>query len=159
FIFVAVPSREGVEEYQALREEVEARIGRLNGHYATLHNSPIRFIHGSVTFTELCALYATAHVGLITPLIDGMNLVAKEYVAAQREPADPGVLVLSEFAGAAEELHSALIVNPYDAAAVADAIEQALTMPPEERKERIKPMRDRVMKFDAQAWARTFIDE
>ena len=103
FIFVAVPSRENVEEYRELRGQIESRVGRLNGKYATLHNSPIHFVHGSVEFPELCALYALADVGLVTPLIDGMNLVAKEYVACQRGD-DPGVLVLSEFAGAAEEL-------------------------------------------------------
>src|SRR5688572_18096413 len=95
FGFVSVPSREGVEQYQELRAEVEARVGRINGEYATVHNTPVHFIHGSVEFTELCAAYATADVGLITPLRDGMNLVAKEYVACQRD--NPGVLILSEF--------------------------------------------------------------
>src|SRR3954447_17653808 len=128
FVFVSVPSRENVEEYQALREEVEGRIGRLNGQYATLHNSPIKFIHGSVSPTELAALYATARVCIVTPLIDGMNLVAKEFVACQRtgEQDEPGALILSEFAGAAEELFNALIVNPYDAQAVAHAIGEGL---------------------------------
>jgi trehalose 6-phosphate synthase/phosphatase len=127
FVFIAVPSREGVEEYKVLREEIEFRVGRMNGRFATLHQSPVRFIYGSVTFTELCALYALADVAVVTPLMDGMNLVAKEYVACQLDedlPGDegPGALVLSEFAGAAEELFSALVVNPYDAAAVAAAI-------------------------------------
>ena len=139
-----------MDEIASSAEEVEvARIGRLNGHYATLHNSPIRFIHGSVNFTEL-ALYATADVGLVTPLVDGMNLVAKEYVAAQ-EQNDPGVLVLSEFAGAAEELSNAIIVNPYDTEVVADAIEAVLHMPLSERIERMKPMRERVLRYDARA--------
>ena len=119
FIFVSVPSREGIEEYQALREEVETRVGRLNGKYATLRNSPIHFVHGSIPFTDLCALYAIADVGIVTPLIDGMNLVAKEFVVCQRENA--GVLILSEFAGAAEELFNALLVNPYDARTVVSA--------------------------------------
>lgn len=155
FVFVSVPSREEVEEYQTLREEVEARIGRLNGKYATLTNSPIHFIHGSVNFTELCALYSIAEAALVTPLIDGMNLVAKEYVACQREHA--GALVLSEFAGAAEELFNALIVNPYDARAVADALHEALAMSDEEKQRRMTPMRARVKGFDAQAWASAFI--
>jgi trehalose 6-phosphate synthase/phosphatase len=174
FVFVSVPSRENVGEYKELREEVEYRIGRLNGKYATLHTSPIRFIHGSVNFTELCALYALADVALVTPLIDGMNLVAKEFVAAQRDAAAaaggaqsnnghgaraPGVLVLSEFAGAAEELFSALLVNPYDTQAVADAIGKGLAMPADERRGRMRPMRDRVMSFDAEAWARSFIGD
>ena len=158
FIFVSVPSREGVEEYRDLREEVEASIGRINGRYTTLNNAPVHFIHGSVDFTELVALYALADVGLVTPLIDGMNLVAKEYVAAQGEE-DPGVLVLSEFAGAAEELLGAIIVNPYDARKVASAIAEALEMPLVERRRRMEPMRQRVMTRDAVAWARSFIDD
>src|SRR5438874_8536303 len=95
FLFVSVPSREGVPEYQELVQEVEARIGKLNGKYATLHNSPIHFIHASIEFPELCALYAAADAAIVTPLRDGMNLVAKEYIACQSN--DPGVLILSEF--------------------------------------------------------------
>ncbi|HEV2292353.1 MAG TPA: bifunctional alpha,alpha-trehalose-phosphate synthase (UDP-forming)/trehalose-phosphatase [Tepidisphaeraceae bacterium] len=157
FIFISVPSRERVEEYQDLLSEVESQIGRLNGRYATINNSPIHFIHGTVTFTELCALYALAEVAMVTPLRDGMNLVAKEYVAAQRDGA--GVLVLSEFAGAAEELFNAIVVNPYDAQGVAAYLREALEMPLEQRRERMRPMRDRVMKFDASWWATSFIDD
>ena len=157
FIFVSVPSREEVEEYQELRAETESRVGRINGKYATLNSSPIRFIHGSVNFTDLCALYATADVGLVTPLIDGMNLVAKEYIACQRE--HDGVLMLSEFAGAAQELSNAMLVNPYDVQAVAQSLTEALALPAEERRACNQPMRDRVMKFDAQHWARTFIEQ
>jgi trehalose 6-phosphate synthase/phosphatase len=157
FIFVSVPSREEVAEYKELREETESRIGRINGTYATLTSSPIRFIHGSVEFTDLCALYATADVGMVTPLIDGMNLVAKEYIACQREHA--GVLILSEFAGAAEELANASLVNPYDARAVAERLTEALTMDDEEKHACNRPMRERVMKFDAQHWARSFIQQ
>ncbi len=157
FIFVSVPSREGVEEYQELRADVEARIGRLNGKYATLHNSPVHFIHGSVEFADLCALYSIADAGLVTPLIDGMNLVAKEFLACQRDHAAP--LILSEFAGAAEELFGALIVNPYDAAAVGASIAQALAMPPEEKQSRTAPMHARVMEHDAGRWAKGFIDD
>lgn len=157
FIFVSVPSREGVEEYQELRAEVEAQVGRINGTYATLRSSPIRFIHDSVDFVDLCALYACSDVGLVTPLIDGMNLVAKEYIACQREHA--GVLILSEFAGAAGELFNAVLVNPYDAQGVAEALREALALPEEERVSRNKPMRDRVLKYDARHWARSFIDQ
>ncbi len=157
FMFVSVPSREGVEDYQELVTDVESRIGRLNGKYATLHNSPIHFIHDSVEFADLCALYSIADAAVVTPLIDGMNLVAKEYLACQRDGAGP--LILSEFAGAAEELFNALIVNPYDTQAVAEAITRALAMPPEERRARNTPMRERVMTFDAQRWAKTFIDD
>ncbi len=157
FIFVSVPSREGVEEYQELRADVESRIGRLNGKYATLHNSPVHFIHGSVEFADLCALYSIADAGLVTPLIDGMNLVAKEFLACQRDGAAP--LILSEFAGAAEELFGALIVNPYDAAAVGKSIAQALAMSPEEKQHRTGPMHARVMRHDAARWAKSFIDD
>ncbi len=157
FIFVSVPSREGVEDYQDLRADVESRVGRLNGKYATLHNSPIHFIHGSVEFADLCALYSIADAGLVTPLIDGMNLVAKEFLACQRDHSGP--LILSEFAGAAEELFNALIVNPYDAQAVADSIARALAMSPEEKRTRNQPMRERIKEHDAQHWAASFIDE
>ena len=164
FVFIAVPSREDVDEYKALREEIESRVGRLNGQYATIHSSPIRFIYHGVSFPELCALYAQSDVAMVTPLVDGMNLVAKEYVACQREGDDdgergPGVLILSEFAGAAEELLGAMQVNPYDAAAGARAIAEALEMPADERRRRMRPMRERVMSFDARAWARAFIGD
>src|SRR3984957_14314461 len=157
FVFVSVPSREGIEEYQQLVEEVESRVGQLNGKYATLLNSPIHFIHGSIPFVDLCALYALADIALVTPLIDGMNLVAKEFIACQRENA--GLLILSEFAGAAEELFNALLVNPYDSAAVAGTLTDALALPTEERRNRIRPMRERVMRYDARHWARSFIDD
>jgi trehalose 6-phosphate synthase/phosphatase len=157
FVFVSVPSREGIEEYQNLLEEVESRVGQLNGKYATLLNSPIHFIHGSIPFVDLCALYALVDIALVTPLIDGMNLVAKEYIACQRENA--GLLILSEFAGAAEELFNALLVNPYDSAAVAGTLTNALALTTEEKQNRIRPMRERVMRYDARHWARSFIHD
>ncbi len=157
FIFVSVPSREGVEEYQDLRAEVESRVGRLNGKYATLHNSPIHFIHGSVEFADLCALYSIADAGLVTPLVDGMNLVAKEFLACQRDRFAP--LILSEFAGAAEELVGAMLVNPYDPPAVAETIASALAMPADERERRVRPMHARVIEYDAPRWAKSFIDD
>jgi trehalose 6-phosphate synthase/phosphatase len=157
FIFVSVPSREGIEEYQHLLEEVESRIGQLNGKYATLLNSPIHFIHDSIPFVDLCALYTLADVALVTPLIDGMNLVAKEFIACQRENA--GLLVLSEFAGAAEELFNALFVNPYDSDGVAATLVAALDTPVEQRRRGIQAMRERVIRYDAQHWARSFIED
>lgn len=157
FVFISVPSRVGVESYQSLKESIESQVGRLNGKYSTVDNTPIHFVHSSIDFTELCALYSLADVALVTPLMDGMNLVAKEYVACQRE--DPGVLILSEFAGAAEELFNALIINPYDVQSVADALEQALGMTETERRVRMASMRGRVMKFDAQHWARSFVND
>ena len=157
FIFVSVPSREGIEEYKNLLEEVESRIGQLNGKYATLLNSPIHFIHGSIPFVDLCALYALADVALVTPLIDGMNLVAKEFIACQRENA--GLLILSEFAGAAEELFNALFVNPYDSDGVAATLVDALGTPIEQRRSGIQAMRERVIRYDAQHWACSFIED
>src|ERR1700738_2840803 len=157
FVFVSVPSREGIEEYQQLLEEVESRVGQLNGKYATLLTSPIHFIHGSIPFVDLCALYAFAEIALVTPLVDGMNLVAKEFVACQRE--NGGLLILSEFAGAAEELFNALLVNPYDSAAVAGTLTDALALPTEAKRNRILPMRERVMRYDARHWAGSFIGD
>jgi trehalose 6-phosphate synthase/phosphatase len=169
FLFVSVPTRSGVDQYRELCETVEHRVGRINGQYATLHNSPVHFLHQSVGFTELCALYAVADVALVTPLIDGMNLVAKEFIACQRDvpagaadsqrngAAGPGVLILSEFAGAAQELPNALTVNPYDVPGIAAAIGEALTMPADERRRRMWPMRDRVFAYNANVWAREFL--
>jgi trehalose 6-phosphate synthase/phosphatase len=173
FLFISIPTREGVDAYRELRQRVEGRIGQLNGKFATLHNSPLHFIHGSVNFTDLCALYALADVCLVTPLRDGMNLVAKEYVACQGDivsnvtnrdqsevvRAEPGVLVLSEFTGAAEELFNALTVNPFDVGALTDAIRTALEMPAEERRRRMMSMRSRVMTYDARAWAGDFLHD
>ena len=131
------------------------RVGRLNGKYATLRNSPIHFIFDSIPFTDLCALYAIADVAIVTPLIDGMNLVAKEFVVCQRENA--GSLILSEFAGAAEELFNAFLVNPYDVSAVAETLSTALALSTEQKKALIEPMRERVIRYDARHWARSFI--
>lgn len=170
FMFISIPTRGGVDAYRELRQRVEHSIGQLNGKYATLHNSPLHFIHGSVNFTDLCGLYALADVCLVTPLRDGMNLVAKEYVACQTEivapaaPANarplkamPGVLVLSEFTGAAEELFNALLVNPFDVGALCDAIGDALSMPEQERRRRMAAMRSRVLEYDSAAWAGDFL--
>lgn len=155
FFFVSVPSREDIEKYKELREDVEARVGRLNGKYATLTSNPIHFIRGHVEFRDLVALYASADVALVTPLVDGMNLVAKEYLAARAD--NRGVLVLSEFAGAAEELVGAIQVNPHDPAAVAGAIGRALAMPAAERERAAAPMRHRIMTEDSAYWARSFV--
>ena len=135
FLQIAPPSREAVDAYQVLREELDRLAGRINADYADLDWMPIRYLARGYSRDALCGLYRLARVGLVTPLHDGMNLVAKEFVAAQ-DPDDPGALVLSEFAGAAEQLQAALLVNPHDIAATADAIYRALSMPLEERRER-----------------------
>ena len=158
FVFVNVPSRETVPAYKSLVEQIEREVGRINGEHATIHNSPIHFIHGSVPFPDLCALYAVSDVAMVTPLADGMNLVAKEYLACQSED-DPGVLVLSEFAGASQELIDALVVNPFDTVQVVEALTEGLAMPRDERLRRLEGMRSRVMNFAADYWARNFIEE
>jgi len=135
FLQIAPPSRTDVQTYQEIRAELEAEAGRINGRFAELDWTPLRYLNRGFPREVLMPLYAVAQVGLVTPLRDGMNLVAKEYVAAQ-DPDDPGVLVLSQFAGAAQELTDALVVNPYDSEGIAQALNQALTMPRNERRER-----------------------
>lgn len=135
FMQIAPPSRADIETYQAIRRELEAEAGRINGRFAEVDWVPLRYLNKGFARNVLMPLYARAEACLVTPLRDGMNLVAKEYVAAQ-DPEEPGVLILSEFAGAARELTAALLVNPYDEAGMARAINRALTMPAEERRER-----------------------
>ncbi|HEY4043333.1 MAG TPA: alpha,alpha-trehalose-phosphate synthase (UDP-forming) [Rhodopila sp.] len=139
FMQIAPPSRSDIEIYQRIRRELEAEAGRINGRFAEVDWVPLRYLNRSFPRNVLMPLYAEAQVCLVTPLRDGMNLVAKEYVAAQ-DPEEPGVLILSEFAGAAHELDAALLVNPYDQAGMARAIDRALSMPVEERQERHQAM-------------------
>jgi trehalose 6-phosphate synthase len=155
-IQVAAPSREGVEAYADLRHQLESLTGSVNGDFGELDWMPVRYIRRAVARKRLPGLYAASAVGLVTPLRDGMNLVAKEYVAAQ-DPADPGVLVLSRFAGAAEQLSDALLVNPYDTAGMADAFQQALRMPRDERVPRHERLLRNVREFDVHWWARDFL--
>src|ERR1041384_3014911 len=158
FVFpqVLVPSREQVAEYRSLKRELDETVGRINGRFSDQGWSPIRYLVRSLTPTELGALYRHADIALVTPLRDGMNLVAKEYVAAQVD--DPGVLILSELAGAAEELQEALLVNPFDIDAVADALERSLTMQDDERTARMTALRDRVREHSVQAWVTRFLE-
>ena len=155
---IAPPSRADVPEYMDLRRELEGVVGRVNGTYAEFDWMPIRYLNKGYRRQTLSGFYRASRVGLVTPLRDGMNLVAKEYVAAQR-PEDPGVLVLSRFAGAAQELNGALIVNPYDVEGVAEALQKALTMPRTERKERWTSMFERLCEYDIVAWQKSFLDE
>ena len=153
---LAVPSRGGVEAYRKFRREFERMVSRVNGEYSTPAWTPIHYLHRSMEDVDLFALYRAADVMLVTPLRDGMNLVAKEFVAARSD--EGGVLVLSEFAGAADQLTDALIVNPYDVDGVADAIHQALVMDGSERRRRMRALREGVMQQDVHAWAGSFID-
>ncbi|APR83222.1 Alpha,alpha-trehalose-phosphate synthase [Minicystis rosea] len=155
FVQLAVPTRENVEAYEQIRKEVHETVGRINGRYGSVDAVPIHFLYRSVPIDELVALYAAADVMLVTPLRDGMNLVAKEYVATRTD--DTGVLVLSELTGAASELVEALPVNPYDVEGVAAAIKQALTMPETEQRLRMHALRRRVTEHDVHRWARSFI--
>ncbi|TMD31960.1 MAG: bifunctional alpha,alpha-trehalose-phosphate synthase (UDP-forming)/trehalose-phosphatase [Chloroflexi bacterium] len=154
-IQVAAPSREAVGAYREYRRDVDELVGRINGRFATLGDDPIRYIARSMSRERLVALYRAATVALVTPLRDGMNLVAKEFVASRVD--DDGVLVLSEFAGAAAEMSGALLVNPYDVDGVAAAVRHALSMRADERHERMRGLRTRVLDHDVLAWAGDFL--
>ncbi|RVT52782.1 alpha,alpha-trehalose-phosphate synthase (UDP-forming) [Rubrivivax albus] len=155
-IQVAAPSREDVEAYADLRLEMETLCGAVNGDYGELDWMPVRYMRRAVPRRRLPGLYAASSVALVTPLRDGMNLVAKEYVAAQ-DPVNPGVLVLSRFAGAAEAMTDALIVNPYDTDGTAEVIQQALRMPLEERRARHERLMAGLRARDVHWWAREFL--
>jgi trehalose 6-phosphate synthase/phosphatase len=152
---VAVPSRENVGAYRDYREQVDALVGRIHGEFATPSWSPIHYLYRGLSQAEIVALYRAADAVLVTPIRDGMNLVAKEFVAAR--PDEDGVLVLSEFAGAASELAEALQVNPYDVERTAEAFHRALTMSADERRTRMLALRRRVLSHDVHWWARTFV--
>ena len=156
FIQIAPTSRQDVQSYQQIRQRLEAESGRINGKHSELDWTPIRYINKQYERRVLMALFRSSQIGYVTPLRDGMNLVAKEYVAAQ-DPEDPGVLVLSRFAGAARELDAALIVNPYDTRGMAEALNRALTMPLEERKARYAHMMDRLRAANLTIWRERFV--
>ena len=152
---VASPSREQVERYKVLRDDVEVTVGRINGDHGALGRAAVHYMHHSYPLEEMVAMYRAADVMLVTALRDGMNLVAKEYVAARVDL--DGVLVLSEFAGAADELSQALIINPHDIDGMKRAIMEAITMSPRERKRRMRSLRKKVVDSDVQHWADNFL--
>ncbi len=154
---VAVPSRTGVGAYQDFRSLVDGLVGRINGVFGTPRWVPVHYIFRGLSSTDLVALYRAADVMLVTPLRDGMNLVAKEFIASR--PDGDGVLVLSEFAGASWELPEALPVNPYDTDGTAEVFYRALAMDPEERRARLTPLRKRVATFDVHSWVSSFLDQ
>ncbi|WP_175689388.1 alpha,alpha-trehalose-phosphate synthase (UDP-forming) [Burkholderia anthina] len=156
FLQIAPSTRADLRAYQDIRLQLEAESGRINGRYAELDWAPILYIHRQYDRQVLAALYRLARVGFVTPLRDGMNLVAKEYVSAQN-PDDPGVLVLSRFAGAARELTGALIVNPIDIGGMADALSQALTMPLAERRARYADMIAQLRENNVSVWRDNFL--
>jgi len=155
---VASPSRERVEAYRALRDEVELTVSRINGEHAEVGSPPVHYLHQSYPRQEMAALYLAADVMLVTPLRDGMNLVAKEYVACRCAGDGDGALVLSEFTGAADELTSAFLVNPHDIDGLKDAIVGAATIGPAEARRRMRPMCRQVREHDVAYWAASFLD-
>jgi trehalose 6-phosphate synthase/phosphatase len=155
FLQVAVPTRTGVPAYGVSEGETEQLIGRIHGAFATPHWVPIHYLHTSLALEEVVALYGAADVMVVTPLRDGMNLVAKEFVASRVD--GDGVLVLSRFAGAARELPEAVLVNPYDVYGTADALHLALRMSSQERQSRMRALRARVQVTDVREWARDFL--
>ena len=156
-IQIASPSREDVSAYNDILHELESLCGSINGNFGELDWMPVRYMHRTVARVRLPGLYRASQVALVTPLRDGMNLVAKEFLAAQ-DPQDPGVLVLSRFAGAAEQLTDALLVNPYDIEGTASAIHLALQMPLEERRARHQSLMRSIRERDVHWWCDTFLD-
>jgi len=157
FNMIVIPSRDSISQYQTMKKEIEATVGRINGKFSNLGWRPVIYQYRSVSHEELIALYDISDVGLITPLRDGMNLVAKEYIASQVQ--NKGVLILSEMAGAATELSEAVIINPFDQNETAQAIGEALEMPAEIKQERIKTMQKKVRRNNVYRWATTIFEK
>jgi trehalose 6-phosphate synthase len=152
---LATPSRERVESYQILREDIERQVGHINGDYGEVGHPVVHYLHRPIPRDKLIAFYVASDVMLVTPLRDGMNLVAKEYVACRSDLG--GALVLSEFTGAAAELRQAYLVNPHDLEGVKDAIEAAVNQPVEEGRQRMRSLRRQVLAHDVDRWARSFL--
>jgi trehalose 6-phosphate synthase len=152
---VATPSRERVDAYRLLRDEVERTVGQINGEYSVLGSTAIHYLHHSYPRAEMAAMFLAADIMLVTPLRDGMNLIAKEYVTCRNDLG--GALVLSEFTGAWHELHQAFICNPHDIEGVKQTIMRAITAPEDERRRRMKAMRKRVSDHDVQQWASRYL--
>ncbi|HET7305669.1 MAG TPA: trehalose-6-phosphate synthase [Segeticoccus sp.] len=153
---VATPSRERVDAYRHLREEIEGTVGRINGDYSPIGTVAIQYLHHSYPKSEMAALYLAADVMLVTPLRDGMNLVAKEYVSCRTDLT--GALVLSEFTGASHELHQAYLCNPHDIEGLKETIVRAVRGPQDERRRRMRSMRRRVADHDVQRWAERYLE-
>ncbi|MCB9285455.1 MAG: bifunctional alpha,alpha-trehalose-phosphate synthase (UDP-forming)/trehalose-phosphatase [Lewinellaceae bacterium] len=158
FVLIVVPSRSNVDQYRDLKTEIDTLVGEFNSQYGTFDWTPILYFYRSLNFSELTTLYKVAEIAMITPLRDGMNLVAKEYIAAKEE-SKKGVLILSEMAGAANELYDALIVNPQDINEMADALKTALEMDEGEQRARLEKMQMRLKKYNVKNWAEDFINE
>jgi len=157
FVQVATPSRERVKQYRVLRDDIDRLVGRINGDLGRIGRPAISYLHSSFPREEMAALFRAADVMVVTPLRDGMNLVAKEYVACRYD--DEGAMVLSEFAGAADELKQAYLVNPYDINGMKESILAALRSTPRERSRRMRAMRKTVVEHDVNHWASSFLTE
>lgn len=157
-IVVAVPSRTRLEQYNQLKEQIETLIGRINGQYSSINWTPISYLYRSLEFEPLTALYNIADAALITPLRDGMNLIAKEFVACQQSKKHQGILILSEMAGAASELAEGIIVNPYDIENIVQGLRQSLEMSHEDKLRRNQAMQDRLQRYTVGRWAGDFLD-
>ena len=153
---LATPSRERVESYKVMREDIERQVGHVNGEYGKVGHPVVHYLHQAVPRDDLIAFFVAADVMLVTPLRDGMNLVAKEYVACRSDLG--GALVLSEFTGAASELRQAYLTNPHHLDGVKDSIEAALAQTPEEGRRRMRAMRRQVLAHDVDRWARSFLE-
>src|SRR4030042_1436547 len=157
FNMIVIPSRDNIEDYQEIKKEIEATVGRINGKYSTLNWRPVIYQYKSIPFNELVAIYTMSDVGLITPLRDGMNLVAKEYVACQSKHF--GMLILSEMAGAAVELNEAILINPTDIEEASDSINKALCMSDKEKESRILKMQNRLSRYNVFTWTTDFLNQ
>lgn len=157
-IVVAVPSRTKVSQYNQLKEQIERLIGRINGQYSTIDWTPISYLYRCLDFEQLTALYNIADAALITPLRDGMNLIAKEFVACQQNKKHQGILILSEMAGAASELAEGIIVNPYDIGNIVEGIQQSVEMTHDDKQRRNQAMQERIRRYTVGRWAGDFLD-
>lgn len=157
-ILIVVPSRASVDQYQELKQQVDTLVGETNSAYGAFDWTPIQYLYRSLSIPELTTLYRVADLAMITPLRDGMNLIAKEFVAS-KEAVGSGVLILSEMAGAADELHEALLVNPQDVQGMAHAIFQGLEMNVKDQRWRLETMQERLRKFTVRYWANTYLNE
>jgi trehalose 6-phosphate synthase len=157
YLQITPRSRSEIREYAEMERQISESVGHVNGRYGEASWTPIRYVNRAYSRSVLAGLYRSSRAALVTPLRDGMNLVAKEYIAAQ-DAEDPGVLILSRFAGAALECRAALLVNPYDAEGVAAAIDKALSMPLDERRARHRDLLDVLSENDVKYWGSRFID-
>jgi len=157
-VFVTTPPAPGMEVYEEVRVAVDEAVGRINGRFGSLTWTPIHYLFRALPFEEVIVYGAAADVAWITPLRDGLNLVAKEFVTAQTSVDGAGVLLLSEFAGAAVELHGALLTNPYDIEGMCEGLHEALRMPEPERRQRMARLAEIVAGYDVDDWSRDFLE-